>query len=621
MKIKKKTPTEIARSLPDRSPATGALVDRKPDEFKLIARTELEPDPDQPRKTSTKESLEQLAASIREQGIVQPLIVRFIPAKYKIEDKDLVNGEYHVRKLAADGHWDNAFQDESREACERFAGAQNLKGRYMIVAGERRWRAAELAGLSELPCVVRDVAGHKVFAQQFVENAQRENVSALEEAEALSRQLDHQRDAGPNQVEALAKEVGLSRAALYQRLALTRLHPPVREALLAGKISTSVAGVVAIVPLTNQQEKLLKTITNESAWHFPYSVRDVQELVERDYARQLKDAPFDQKVIYSESGAVQSYCTDCPHRSGNMANEFPELAKRPNICTRPDCFALKCKAYWQIEAVKRAEKGQVLMTEAQFKKVAKDYVPANDYCKASSGDYYTPRAKAIGRAKPAVTLVSTPEGLKEYFTREEAKTAANKNGIRFASDAPSAGESKKAKEDEARRKQREEASAVIVRIAAKKIEGAPWTEKREIGFWNHVFGRLEYHSLESWDVVAERRGLKGPSLDLVTKKLSLPEKRSFILEVLAADYLGDLVDADGYTDGFKEFCKIAGVDVKKEEEKFLAEKQKALPAPKAKKEQAELPSMGTAAFANKKAKIIAEQRARWARIKHAKATV
>lgn len=418
----------------------------KADEFKLIARAELHPDPDQPRKTFDEASLKELAESIAQQGIVQPLIVRLVKAKFKVLEPDLESNDYRLIKLQG-GEWQRVDScDEKNITHLREVWAGNFGGmgllndyadRYVIVAGERRWRAAEIAGLTELPCIVRDLDAHRVFAQQFIENEQRVNISALEEAEALQKQMaDRKMADGKFSVEDLAKELGMSRAGLYQRLALTRLHAPVRAALLAGKISTSVASVVAIIPLPNQQEKLLKEITNEDAWNFPFSVRDVQDMVDEEYCKQLSGAPFDPKLTYGNSNDLYDACTNCPHRSGNMVDQFPELAKRPNVCTKPDCFAAKCKAYWLAKSQNLAQRGKTVLTEKEFKKSAGDLVRADkaesyrDYGLFPENWAEAPKT-VLGKHAPEPVFVTTAEGVKEYYKRADIPAAAKKAKVKF----------------------------------------------------------------------------------------------------------------------------------------------------------------------------------------------
>ena len=139
----------------------------------------------QPRVDMRADTLNELAESIRAQGIVQPILVRPLPR------------------------------------------AEGESQRYEIIAGERRWRAAQLASLAEIPAVIRDVPDEAAVAMALIENIQRENLNPLEEARALSRLIEefgltHQ---------AAATAVGRSRAAVSNLLRLTELADEVKELL------------------------------------------------------------------------------------------------------------------------------------------------------------------------------------------------------------------------------------------------------------------------------------------------------------------------------------------------------------------------------------------------------
>jgi len=139
----------------------------------------------QPRKDIDPEKLQELSDSIKAQGIIQPIIVRKIDAE-----------------------------------------------KYEIVAGERRWRAAQLAGLQEVPVVIRDINDRATIAQTLIENIQREDLNPLEEAEALKRLLDefamtHQQT---------AEAVGKSRTTITNLLRLMDLQPEVKKLLLSKQL-------------------------------------------------------------------------------------------------------------------------------------------------------------------------------------------------------------------------------------------------------------------------------------------------------------------------------------------------------------------------------------------------
>lgn len=438
-------------------------------EHKRVKHGEIRPDPDQPRKVFAEGALNELAESIRLQGILQPLILESVPAKYTIREPDLHSGGNWTL-------WNNETKQEDFQGNENHCylhvggpDSQDLKAYHRIVCGERRWRAAELAGLAELPAnVYPPLTKEQRFALQWIENEQRVNITALEEAEALAKQLTDRKQADASfSPEKLAAEVGLSRAGIYEKLKLTRLHAPVREALLAGKISTSVAGVVAIVPLPNQQEALLKRITNENDYYFPFSVRDVQQIVDDDYCKQLSEAPFDleeemdcpaekfpeEQRIPAHANLIRA-CMDCPHRSGNLAEQFPELAKRPNVCTQPDCFALKCKAHWLAQAENARAKGKVVMTEKEFKAVKSDYVEADRPGYLFQDRYAAKPSEVLGKHAPEPVLVSTAEGLKEVYAVTDLPAACKAAKVKLAADAKP-----KTAEEEAKEAEKEKAAA------------------------------------------------------------------------------------------------------------------------------------------------------------------
>lgn len=149
----------------------------------------LQPNPAQPRKHFEEGALDELAASIRTQGVLQPLLVRPV----------------------------------------RGTDPQA----YEIIAGERRWRASKLAGLREVPVLVRDLSDQETLAVALIENLQREDLNPMEEALAMH---DLREQFGLSQ-EELARQLGKSRPAITNTLRLLQLAPPAREDVRQGRIS------------------------------------------------------------------------------------------------------------------------------------------------------------------------------------------------------------------------------------------------------------------------------------------------------------------------------------------------------------------------------------------------
>jgi ParB family chromosome partitioning protein len=196
-------------------------------DLRMLAVTQLQPGRYQPRTQMDSESLQELADSIRAQGLMQPILAR------------------------------------------------ETGGAYEIIAGERRWRAAQLAGLAEVPVLVREVADDAVAAMALIENIQREDLNAIDEAHGLQR-LIH--EFGMTH-EAVAQAVGKSRAAVSNLLRLLNLSRPVQDMLVAGLIEMGHAR--ALLPLhANAQRELAHEIETRGL-----SVREVERRVAR-----LKDA-------------------------------------------------------------------------------------------------------------------------------------------------------------------------------------------------------------------------------------------------------------------------------------------------------------------------------------------
>jgi ParB family chromosome partitioning protein len=213
------------------------------DALKTLAVTALQPGKYQPRTLMNQEALKELAASIRAQGLMQPIL---------------------VREIAED--------------------------QYEIIAGERRWRAAQLAGLDEIPALVREIADESALAMALIENIQRENLNPLEEAIGIQRLVD---EFGLTQ-DAAAQALGKSRSAVANLLRLLNLDEGVRELLLAGQIDMGHAR--ALLPLAIAQQL-------EAARHVVLkglSVREVEALVKK-----LQAEPQVKPVLIVDTQLVQ----------------------------------------------------------------------------------------------------------------------------------------------------------------------------------------------------------------------------------------------------------------------------------------------------------------------------
>lgn len=215
----------------------------------------IRPNADQPRKKFNREKLEELAASIKEHGILQPLVVR--PEN---------NG-------------------------------------YTIIAGERRWRAATMAGLKEVPVIVKDLPSKDVMELALIENVQREDLNAIEEAEAYGALMEH---FNLTQGE-IGIRIGKSRAAITNTMRLLNLPDKVRQEVLDDHISSGHARALLSLEDQKQMEALCEEIIDKK-----FSVRETERKV-----KLLKNPPKEEKakseknpyITAVEDGLKQKFAT------------------------------------------------------------------------------------------------------------------------------------------------------------------------------------------------------------------------------------------------------------------------------------------------------------------------
>ncbi len=202
------------------------------DKIVSLRITEVEPNSAQPRKTFAPEQLEELAASVKEHGIIQPIVVM-----------------------------------------------KNEKGFYTIIAGERRWRAARMANLKEIPAIIREYDEKTASEIALIENLQRENLNPMEEADGFRNLMDMY---GMTQ-EEISEKIGKSRSAVANALRLLALKEPVRALVRNGKLSAGHARTLLAAADADQIALAEKVIAEG------LSVRELERLV--SLKRPAKKAP------------------------------------------------------------------------------------------------------------------------------------------------------------------------------------------------------------------------------------------------------------------------------------------------------------------------------------------
>lgn len=260
------------------------------------------------RKRFNEQNLQELAASIKSMGVAQPILIR--PVTPTAEEPE----------------------------------------EFEIVAGERRFRASKLAGMTTIPAMCRNLSNLDAAKIRILENLQREDPHPIEEAEGYQQlMLQHGYSA-----DQLAEEIKKSRAYIYGRLKLCALTTEVREQFLEDKIPASTALLIARIPVPALQVKALGEILH------PYgpqseamSYRRAVEHIQGRYMLDLGTAVFkleDAKLLGS-AGA----CTKCPKRTGNQTEIYPGVSA--DVCTDPDCYSEKRAAHHTATLVQANKKG------------------------------------------------------------------------------------------------------------------------------------------------------------------------------------------------------------------------------------------------------------------------
>lgn len=313
-------------------PATTPIHDNEISEIVAIPVADIEPSPFNPRHVNNAAADADLVESVAQVGVTSPVLLRPRPQR--------------------DGHVDNPF------------GPQ----RYELVFGHRRWLAAKTAGLATVPAMIRDLTDADSAQLQAIENLQREDLTAMDEARGYAAVIATH---GINK-DQLAERIGKSRTHVYNRLKLAELLPEVAQALQDGKISTSTAEQVARIP-AKHQPKALAVALETFPWATQRPFRKVRDELLEKFTLDLKTAIFDTSdaVLLELAGA----CTTCPKRSGQTPELFGDIIARDeplykwgksqhgsaDICTDPDCFAAKKKAHLANQRLALEAKGSTVV--------------------------------------------------------------------------------------------------------------------------------------------------------------------------------------------------------------------------------------------------------------------
>lgn len=474
-----------------------------------------------PRKHFDPKKLDELAASIKENGVLEPLLVREV------------------------------------------LGSEHLE----IVCGARRYRASQIAGLTEVPCVVRNVSDQEVRLIQLAENANREDLSPVEEAETYAALVEE-----GLATETIAKRLGKEKRHIARRLPLAKLPKKVKDALAAGYLPVGHAELIGIIPDAKLQEAALGRIlytayagekTTIAAQ--PYAV--AKRIVEEEFMTALSLAIFDPEDIeLSPLGA----CSKCPHRTGNNPDLFGEMSGK-SICTNPKDFQLKTENHLK----KLRDDGYtVLLSPNQLKRafpygggsdeIGKEYMDLERVCEAD------PKRRTyevlLGKTEKLKTVFALKNGrVRKLYPAKEIRAALIASGHAFAKEKPKKKDSGKAATSRSQAQLERIGDDAVSRELAKKLRAVKLTPSG----WIDLILRIVL-IVEGWRVqfVIGRHGYDGSDKDFAQSREKIlaerveamndAEKRAFLIDLLIGDWLHskDKAEADLY----KHILKLAGVD-------------------------------------------------------------
>lgn len=394
--------TTIALAADAPQPADWELTEEAPREYReaIYARDDVIPSKTNPRKRFDQEALQELAGSLRKHGILQPILCREHPTE---------------------------------------------AGKLELIAGERRWRAAGIAKLTQIPVRIIAVDDLEMLELQVIENLQRQDLHPIEEAESYEALLAANKDNADYGVNEMAVRLKKSRAYIYARLKLCDLQPEARTAFYEDKLTASVALLVARIPVRELQLKALHEVTTGETEEYysdqdgPMSARRAAEHIQENYMLELKRAVF--PIAQADLVAAAGPCTSCIKRTGAQPELYSDV-ENADVCTDPTCFDQKKKTHIAKLAEAAEQTGQkVIRGEMAEKVFPHEHSSPRGYIKPEStpwqhitkGKTY---AEILGDDMPPAVMIENPhsgELISMVSEREVFKALADK-GIKTSQD-------------------------------------------------------------------------------------------------------------------------------------------------------------------------------------------
>lgn len=478
---------------------------------KLAAPSEIDESPFNTRKDFG--DLKSLAASIASVGLMQPLVVR--PMGNRLE----------------------------------------------LVFGHRRLRAAKVAGLKILPVEVRDLSDVQVREAQLVENLQRKDVNAIEEAQGFRDLMEHH----GYTAEQIAAKIGKAKASVYAALKLLSLTPEAKAAVRSNALAPSIGVVLARKDQATQARLLPRLVPKDGP---ALSLRDAIVLLNSDN-RSLRGAPFDQKSedLVPKAGS----CLKCPKRSGSTPGLFDDIAGG-ETCTDAACFDRKAQASWVLATAKhRAAKNTVISPAASKREFLHDKLhPASQYVALNEPAPRDPKRRTWGQLLSKTKdlefyVLASPKLKPVVCVRRDAALEALAATVKWAAEAKEEDSIPGTVSDPAH------AKAVEDRDARRLVVG---------NFIDAYLGQVTELELQHWRLLYELAAedglpvdehaahvLKLPlpvPLDVVLKDATSTEIAMIVFRAFVSSVLGR-THWDGYHVQLTRLAKVIGFDLDQQE--------------------------------------------------------
>lgn len=437
-------------------------------------------------KELTREALSELAASIGQHGVIQPVLLR---------------------------------PDKSRE------------GQYILICGERRYRASLLAGVSTIPAYIKDVRDEIALILQITENIQRQDVHPLNEAKGFQGMMQ----ADPHLTTAeLALRFGKSETYIIQRLKLIDLVREAKKDFYEGRMHLGHAIILCRL-LPSDQKEIIARYAGRGGYG---TVSDLQSYVEHNVINTLSAAPFDKNdaTLYKKAGA----CLSCPKRSGASPLLFAEI-KEKDQCFDRGCFFLKCELFL-VNRVRKAietEPELVFLSEGYHEpseKVAQMLADQKINVLKQYNDFNT--YESAGRKVKSLWISGSKAGHLATVTlkKEQKEVPAGKEGI--------AAQIEKIKFRMARGKEldREKVYQKILEAlqnhpSQKKSFGQKLVNDEEAMLWYVVYDKAGYHLKEEFHKTLHLSRENAEKLYTSIKTMK-PEDKAYMLRRVMMDQYG-----------------------------------------------------------------------------------